>query len=295
MSQQPPPALVLLGLPADEKSSYMRGAALAPSRIREALACASSNLCAEDGFDLGADGAYEDAGDLPLGGSFDAAAIEAAVAAALNRGAALARGPAARVLCLGGDHAVTLPILRACARAYARAKAQVHGAQTKALQVLHLDAHPDLYPELDGDLYSHACPFARALEEGLVSRLIQVGIRGMNAAQRAVADRHGVEVLDMAAFARGRRPSITGEFYLSLDLDVLDPAFAPGLSHREPGGLSVREAIELIQSTPGTLIGADLVEYNPTRDIDGMTGMVAAKLLKEIAARLARGGGPWEP
>ena len=77
-----------------------------------------------------------------------------------------------------------------------------------------------------------------------------------------------------------------GPIYLSVDLDCLDPAFAPGVSHHEPGGLSTREVLNIIHHLPGTIVGADIVEYNPERDLHGMTGMVAGKLLKEILGRM---------
>jgi arginase family enzyme len=152
--------------------------------------------------------------------------------------------------------------------------------------VLHLDAHADLYEDFEGDRYSHACPFARVMEEGLAGRLVQVGIRTLNRHQRAQADRYGVEVIDMRAWSAGVRPELGGPVYLSLDLDALDPAFAPGVSHWEPGGLSVREVITLIQGIGGRLVGADIVEYNPARDPTGVTAAVAAKLVKEIASRM---------
>jgi arginase family enzyme len=95
-----------------------------------------------------------------------------------------------------------------------------------------------------------------------------------------------VEVIDMRAWEAGKNPLNTGPLYLSLDLDVLDPAYAPGVSHWEPGGMSTRDVIGIIQSIGGQLIGADVVEYNPVRDPSGMTAMVAAKLVKEIAARM---------
>jgi agmatinase len=169
---------------------------------------------------------------------------------------------------------VTYPIIRAVGRVHA------------PLTILHIDAHPDLYEEFEGDRFSHACPFARIMEEGLARRLVQVGIRTMNGHQREQADRFGVEVIDMRAWVAGRRASLGGSVYVSIDLDGLDPAFAPGVSHREPGGLSVRDVLTLVQDADGDVIGADLVEYNPRQDIGGITATVAAKLVKELAGRM---------
>ncbi len=154
------------------------------------------------------------------------------------------------------------------------------------LTVLHVDAHGDLYEDFDGDRYSHACPFARALEEGLVARLVQVGIRTMNDRQRPQVERYGVEQFDMRSWQAGARPALEGPIYLSLDLDGIDPAFAPGVSHREPGGLLLRDVLELIQGLPMPLVGADVVELNPRKDLDGVTATVAAKLVREIASRM---------
>jgi len=92
----------------------------------------------------------------------------------------------------------------------------------------------------------------------------------------------------MRAWLAGTRPTLSGAVYLSLDLDGIDPAHAPGVSHREPGGLTVREVVALIQEMGGRLIGADLVEYNPRQDVTGMTAQVAAKLVKEMAGRMLR-------
>jgi arginase len=193
-------------------------------------------------------------------------AIEAGVAAVLRRGQ--------RPLCLGGDHSVTYPVLRAMRAVHPR------------LTILHIDAHADLYDVFEGDRYSHACPFARIMEERLCDRLVQVGLRTLTAHQRGQAARFGVEQMDMTAWTKGARPGFEGPVYVSLDLDALDPAFAPGVSHWEPGGLSTREVVGLIQALPPTLVGADVVELNPVRDRDGFTAMVAAKLVKELASRM---------
>ena len=258
--------VAVLGVPYDGSSSFLRGPALAPARIREALTCGAMNLCAEDGRDLGADRRWRWAGDLTLGSGDEARReIESRAAGILGGGE--------RLLCLGGDHSVSYPLVRAHHR--------LHGP----LDVLHLDAHPDLYDELDGDRFSHACPFARILEEGLVRRLVQVGIRTLNPHQREQAERFGVEVIEMR-HGRPRDLSFDGPIYLSLDLDVLDPAFAPGVSHHEPGGLSTRQLLDLLQALRVPILGADLVELNPARDVRGMTAALAAKLVKEILAKM---------
>ena len=264
-----PGSIVLVGIPSDENSSFMQGAVLAPSRIREALRSGETNLSAEDGTDLGQESRWIDLGDLELGsGEVAFGQIEAAVADLLARDT--------RVQSLGGDHAITYPILRAFAARY------------HDLTVLHLDAHPDLYDQFEGSRISHACPFARVMEDGLVPRLVQVGIRTMNPHQRAQADRFGVEVIEMRHWRPGLDLSLGGPLYVSIDLDVLDPAFVPGVSHHEPGGFSVRELLQLVQGLRVPVVGADIVELNPHRDAGGCTAMVAAKLLKEITAVMLR-------
>jgi arginase family enzyme len=126
------------------------------------------------------------------------------------------------------------------------------------------------------------------MEEGLATRLVQVGIRTMNPHQQAQAGRFGVEVVDMRQWERGWKPEFAGPVYLSLDMDVLDPAFAPGVAHHEPGGLATRDVIGLIHNLGAlddvNVVGADIVEVNPQRDVLGITAIAAAKLLKEIAA-----------
>lgn len=186
--------------------------------------------------------------------------------------ALLARG--GRPIALGGDHSVTYPVMRALR------------TKERRLTILHIDAHADLYDNFEGDRFSHACPFARIMEDGLCDRLVQVGIRTLNAQQRDQAARFGVEVINMRAWASGVRPVLSGPVYLSLDLDALDPAFAPGVSHWEPGGLTSRDVVGLIQSLSAPVVGADVVELNPARDPSGVTAMVAAKFVKEIASRM---------
>lgn len=271
LGNETPDMPTLLGIPLDVNSSYLRGAAGAPAKIREALRCDASNKWTELGVDLGAAGAFADAGDLGLKDSRENVAenfaeIERAVSELLGKGE--------RPVSLGGDHSVTYPILKAFARRYPE------------LTIVHFDAHPDLYDEFEGSRMSHACPFARIMEERLAKRLVQVGIRTMVGHQREQAARFGVEVVEMRELPAYDRLEIRGPVYVSFDIDVLDPAFAPGVSHREPGGMTVREAIAHLHAIKGTIVGADIVEYNPVQDVSGMTATVAAKILKEILGKM---------
>ncbi|MCG2779036.1 MAG: agmatinase [Desulfobacterales bacterium] len=266
-----PGMVTVLGVPYEENSSFMKGPASTPPRIREVLNSGSMNLCSESGIDLGAEPRFHDLGDLNLSiGAATFEQIEKAITDLLER--------KVLVLSLGGDHAITYPILKA------------YGKKYDKLSMLHLDAHPDLYDEFEGNRYSHACPFARIMEDNLAGRLVQIGIRTMNPHQHAQAERFGVEVIDMQKWRSDTVLDLTGPVYLSLDMDVLDPAFAPGVSHHEPGGLSTRDVLQIIQGINAPIVGADIVEFNPKRDPSGITAMSAAKFLKEIAARMIETG-----
>ncbi len=259
----------LIGLPTDCNSSFLRGPAKAPSAIRAALFSDSGNPASESGAEIGREICLDDYGDLPLTeGPGDDDLIEQTVRVSVTDGA--------RPLLLGGDHAVTYPILKAIAAA--------HGP----VEILHFDAHPDLYDSLLGNRRSHASPFARIMEEGLAKRLVQVGIRTLNFHQREQAERFGVEIVSMRNFTASAVPVMNGPTYISIDLDCLDPAFAPGVSHHEPGGLSVRDVLDVLGQVDCQIVGADVVELNPDRDINGMTAMVAAKFVKELAAMMVR-------
>ena len=250
---------------SDANSSYMSGAALAPDLIRESLHCESSNRYSEHGIDLASHPRFLDVGNREIEAdptSF--MQIEGHIAEILEQDAL--------PLVLGGDHSITYPVMRAINRFYG------------PVNILHFDAHPDLYDDFEGNPYSHASPFARVMEEGLADRLVSVGIRTMNPHQQEQAERFGVEIIKAGTDWRETVTSLQSPLYLSLDLDILDPAFAPGISHHEPGGLSTREVLDIIHALPHPPIGADIVELNPDRDLNGVTAMVTAKFLKEILA-----------
>jgi arginase len=259
--------LALIGFRYDENSSFMKGAADAPPQIRAALRSEAWNLTSESGVDLSIDTTFFDAGDIePVGGSDMISLIEQSILTLLNDNLA--------PISLGGDHSITYPIVKALSRKY------------NNLSILHFDAHPDLYHDFQGNPFSHASPFARIMEEQLAQRLVQVGIRTVNAHQREQIERFGVEVFGPHEWDDARGLEFDSPVYLSFDIDGLDPAFAPGVSHREPGGLSTRQAIDIIQAMKGIVVGADIVEFNPRMDPLLMTGTVCAKLLKEIAAKM---------
>jgi arginase family enzyme len=124
------------------------------------------------------------------------------------------------------------------------------------------------------------------MEEKLTKRLIQVGIRTLNPAQRKQAARFNVETYEIGRARALEEVKTWCPVYLSFDMDVLDPAFAPGVSHREPGGMSVREALEHLHSITATIVGADIVEYNPSRDVSELTAAAAGKVLKELLGKM---------
>lgn len=257
--------LAVIGVPFDEKSSFLRGAAAGPAAIRASSTGKARNPETELGLDLERDTVMVDLGDVDTSGDVDKTfcRIEAAVAAVLKK--------KARPIILGGDHSITYPIMKAMARVF------------RPLDLLHFDAHPDLYEDLYGDRLSHACPFARIMEDGLADTLVQVGVRAATANQRAKARRHGVRMVEMKDFREGLILSFKNPLYISFDLDSLDPAFAPGVSHQEAGGLTTRQAIDLIHRLKARIVGLDVVELNPARDPSGITASAAVKIIKEVA------------
>jgi len=261
------PKLAIIGIRYDENSSFTKGAADAPPQIRAALRSDAWNLTSENGTDLSDDSTFFDAGDIePVTGSDMLSLIENSIYTLIGDGLA--------PISLGGDHSITHPIIRAFARKY------------NDLSILHFDAHPDIYDSYQGNRNSHASPFARIMEQKLVKRLVQVGVRTFTAHQREQIKKFGVETIEMRNITPDLQLEFDSPVYISFDVDALDPAFAPGVSHREPGGLSTRQAIDLIQRLKGRVVGADIVEFNPRMDPLHITGTVCAKLFKEIAAKM---------
>ena len=254
--------IIIQGIKFDKKSTYQKGPELAPPLIREALHCGSTNLFAENGISI-ENSMIVDKGDFEISEYFD---IEDITKNHLSVGH--------KILSLGGDHSITFPIIKAYNKKYPK------------LDILHIDAHPDLYDDFEGDKYSHASPFARIMENGFAAKLVQVGIRTLNTDQNEQANKFHVEMHHMKNLDLSKINKFENPLYISLDIDAFDPAFAPGVSHHEPGGLSSREVIELIQRIDADVVGADIVEYNPHRDFQNMTAFLTAKMMKEILVKM---------
>lgn len=263
--------IALLGIPYDAKSSFLRGAARGPYAIRHTSSSLMGNEFTESGLSLEAETVMVDLGDVDVSGDFErlSARIREAILAILKKNAA--------PIVLGGDHSITYPLVKAMAEKY------------KPLDILHFDAHPDLYDSLYEDRYSHGCCFARIMEDGLVQNLVQVGIRAASKPQRLNAVKYGSRWIEMKDVREPLLLEFRNPLYISFDMDALDPAFAPGVSHLEAGGLTSRQALSIIQSLKARIVGADVVELNPTRDPLSITAAAAVKIVKEVAGRIAEG------
>ncbi len=259
----------LIGIPYDGNSSYLKGPALAPPRIRLMDTEGSANRFSEHGVEIVEGKNYIDLGDLTFLDDNPEWVYRKIKQTILNE-----LTPRDKIISFGGDHSVSFPVIEA------------HTSIYKSLNVLHFDAHADLYDNFADNPFSHASPFARLMEQGILKSLTQVGLRTLNTHQKEQAQKFNVKIVEMKDFNMSFIKNLEGPLYISLDLDVLDPAFAPGVSHHEPGGLSTRELISTIQQINVPIIGADIVELNPTRDINNVTAMVAYKLFKEIVFKM---------
>ncbi len=278
--------VALLGVPFDSGTSYRSGARLGPREIR-----AQSSLIRPYSY-FQKVSPFErltivDAGDVdapPVGIDQAYAAIEAGVERVLAAGAL--------PLIVGGDHSISLPILRAVARR--------HGP----LALVQFDAHIDTWGDYFGGKYFHGSPFRRAIEEGIISpkHYVQVGIRGPmygEEADFAFQRAHGVTTIDIGrvksdgvahTMARVRDIVAGPPLYVTFDIDSVDPAYAPGTGTPEVGGLTSYEAQELVRSLAGLpLVGCDIVEVAPSFDGPGqITALLAANLMFEFLGVIAR-------
>jgi agmatinase len=275
--------VALLGIPYDGGVSYRTGARFGPRAVREqsSLIRPWNPVLKVHPFERLRVADCGDVDVVPISIERTHAAIERRIGEVVAAGA--------RPLSVGGDHSITLPILRALARR--------HGP----LAVVHFDAHPDTWDEYFGSKLFHGTPFRRAVEEGLIDtkRFIQVGIRGplYGPEDFAFHDEHGIEVLRIEpikeqglGWATQRLARLRGgPLYCSFDIDALDPAYAPATGTPEVGGLTSWEALSLVRSLAGTtLVGADIVEVSPPYDGPGqITSLMAANLAFELLSVLA--------
>ncbi|NNK61455.1 MAG: agmatinase [Flavobacteriaceae bacterium] len=261
--------LKLLGVPYDQNSSFKQGSALAPERMRLMDIEGSSNRFCEHGIEIKPDKNYEDLGDI-LFHTDEPEAVYRQIRQSIKDHLSLED----KIISIGGDHSISYPIIEAYSEIY------------NDLHVLHLDAHADIYENFKDNPYSHASPFARLLEKDVLKSLTQVGIRTLTIHQKSQIEKYKVKVVEMKNFNFDFLNTLKGPLYISLDIDVLDPAFAPGISHHEPGGMTTRQLINIINHIKVPIVGADIVEVNPKRDINDMTAMVAYKLFKELASKM---------
>ncbi|MBV9831016.1 MAG: agmatinase [Marmoricola sp.] len=279
--------VAVLGVPFDSGVSYRPGARFGPQHIRQ-----SSRLLRpyDPSLDVSPFAAQQvaDAGDLAIN-PFD---IEEAITA-VEEGTEGVLADATRLLTLGGDHTIALPLLRCFGRR--------HGP----LAVLHFDAHLDTWDTYFGAPYTHGTPFRRASEEGLIDpeRSLHVGIRGplyadtdleestrLGYATVACTDYDRLGLDGVVAAMRERLG--TGPVYVSVDIDVIDPGMAPGTGTPEAGGLTSRELLATLRGLAGApgpdVIGADIVEVAPAYDHAEVTGIAAAHVAYELLGVMAR-------
>jgi len=275
--------VAVVGMPFDSGVSYRPGARFGPAHVR-----ASSKLLRpyHPALDVSPFAAQQvaDAGDLAIN-PFD---IEEAVAT-IERGADALRERSTTLLSIGGDHTIALPLLRSLHRAHGR------------IAVLHFDAHLDTWDTYFGAPYTHGTPFRRASEEGLLDpeHCLHVGIRGPLYSTDDLAEDGvlGFQVIGSDDYQRDSVTTIAERVrtrlgdtpvYVSVDIDVLDPAHAPGTGTPEAGGLTSRELLHTLRSLVGAnVVGADIVEVAPVYDHAEITGIAAAHVAYELLSVLA--------
>jgi agmatinase len=259
--------LVFVGIPDDSQSSYRPGCAGGPDMIRSAYDGRSFNSTTESGVNLAE--SVLDHGNLEAKDTweFRAKAYRDAIRSLVGEGK--------RVFVAGGDHAITVPVVDG------------YSALGQPIHVIQIDAHPDLYFDFEGSKGSHACVAARLLEMNFVASVTQLGIRTLNDKQTKQVEKHRDRLrIHFAKDLEGPLPELGhipagAPVYLTVDLDGIDPGFAPGVSHPVPGGLTPRQVSSFLQRSRWDLVGMDVVELNPSTDLHNLTAILAARLLHE--------------
>ena len=283
LDEVPRADVAVLGVPLDSGVSYRPGARFGPAHIRASSKLLRPYNPALDAFPF-AGQQVADAGDIGVN-PFD---LQEAIGT-IDRAVSDLRADGTRVLTLGGDHTIALPVLRSVAR------------DLGPVAVLHFDAHLDTWDTYFGAPYTHGTPFRRASEEGLLDleRSMHIGIRGPLYSGRDLADDAvlGFQVVRSDDFGtdgvagvveRMRRRMGDGPVYVSVDIDVLDPAHAPGTGTPEAGGLTSRELLNTLRALVDVdVVGADIVEVSPPYDHAELTGIAAAHVGFELLSVLA--------
>ncbi len=274
-SDAPHPAAILLGAPLDRTESFKSGTAEAPRRIRQVSDVIETYSPLWDA-DL-AELPFADWGDVRLDGLSMPESLDAITAAA---GRAMDVG---LPILLGGEHTATIGAVRAAHQRYGE------------LIVVQVDAHADLRTEYDGAALSHATVMRRIADELGIDRIVQCGIRSgtreeFQLARSCLSSGPSLE-LSEAVLTRLREAPV----YLTIDIDVLDPASAPGTGCPEPGGASFHELMALLRALEGcNVVGCDVMEVLPAADCNDISSVAAAKLVREMALefgpRRARSG-----
>ena len=269
--------IALIGIPYDGGTTYRSGPRFGPRHVREQSAIIRpwNPVLNLNPFDKHRIADYGDLSINPLSIDDTFQRITAQLDDVLKAGA--------RTVCVGGDHSILLPILRSIHKRFG------------PVGMLQFDAHNDTWGGYFGSPHSHGTPVRRAIEEGLLvgKDVLQIGLRGQVYSKDdfAFGRQHGFSVVTSEEFHRGGLPLVTRYLrklgkrpvYITLDIDVVDPAFAPGTGTPQVGGFSSIQILELVRSLRGlNLVGCDLVEVSPPFDTGEITSLLAANLLYEL-------------
>ncbi|KAL1300228.1 hypothetical protein AAHE18_18G163100 [Arachis hypogaea] len=243
----------LLGVPLGHNSSFLQRPAFAPPRIREAIWCGSTNSSTEGGKELEDPQVLTDVGDVPIREIRDCGVNDDRLMNVINESVKLVMEEAPlRPLVLDGNHSISYPVVRAVSE-------KLGGP----VDILYLDAHLDIYHCFEGNKYS-------------------VGIRSIIIEGRERGKKFRIEQYEMRIFFQEI-------VYISIDVDCLDPAFAPGMSYIKLRGLSFCDVLNILHNLQGDIVTTDVVEFNLQRDtVDSMNVIVAAKLVRELTAKIAK-------
>lgn len=273
------PSIGLFGVNEDRNSSFLKGCRKAPAIIRESLYSSAFNTTSENRIDIAPH--IKDFGDV-ISKESSHKSLACEIDPIIDKIFKEKLNP----VIIGGDHSISYSLVKSIKRYL----------NNKPFIIVHFDAHPDIYDNFEDNKYSHASPFARICEDnGLITQLISIGIRTASKEQLIQMERFDVKTIEAKDFpSKGidiefflkKYINDNDNVYISLDIDVLEPGICPGVSHREAGGLSSRQLIDAIHIIPGNIIGGDIVEYNPDRDIDNISASIASKLLKELCSKI---------